>query len=1204
MLNHKLFSRTPWYIILVALFIGAAGRLRGQLATTTATLSGSVADASGAIIPEASLKIESAQNGVTRTVTSTSHGTYSFTQLPPSTYTLTVSLSGFQTYRQTGIVLDAAQSATQNVALTIGAITQEVVVNAEASQINTDNANIATSIDAKEVVELPLNLRNVYALATLNSSVQNQTEGQGLLGGGPNSTDNADQDISFLNFAGGFFGTSAYLLDGAWDTDPQWGAVIYVPSVDAVQEFKVQNNSFTAQYGWSTGNVVNVTTKSGTNAFHGDAYEFFRNDALDANQWFYDHNGVPKSSFGRNQFGGSASGPLYIPHLYKQKEKTFIFGLYEGLRLSTPANQTFTVPTAAYRAGDFSAQLGPQGAVNGAPAIDALGRPIRIGQIYNPHSTRAITAGQVDPTTGLVAIRSGYIRDPIANNNVAALGPLDPIAVKLLSYYPTPTNSALSNNYFGTGASPADSNEYLIRVDHNINNASRVYFRYSYKSETKTGNPDFWGASDPAGPGNNRPNNRYNMAAGYSQIFSPTFTMNILAGVELWHESSNNQSLGFQPSTIGLPTYFDANSPQFPNIVIGGESTLGPTNSQYVVNHGPVGSVAVDFIKTVGRHTISFGVMGVELEDDEKSVTSSSLDSNGTFSGGPDPQSSLPFNTGNGTAQLLLGVLDGGSTGTPYSPAVATHYIGEYIQDDWRPMPKLTFNLGLRYEIQTAPTYRHNEASTFDPNAVNPVSAVAGHPVLGALQFLSPGHSGVYNTDYTNVAPRIGFSYAATPRFAIRGGYGIFYPPAISCCFLGNANGFSASTSVPASSNNDISPNPAVSLETPFPEGFVGITGNSLGGLQQVGNYNGTAWINRKSPYVQQYLLGFQWGITHNDLLDVNYVGNHGTHMIDNAGGGGVWEGQLDPKYLALGQAALNTQVPNPFYTLVPAGGYCGLNNPTVPQSQLLQPFPQYCGIAQLDDPVGFDIYNALQVQYNHRITQGLTAMVSYTYSKFLDNTEGNQSWAYNGNSSPANTYNLAAEKSVDGSDTPHSLVANYVYQIPVGRKRAYGSHMNKAVNAVIGDWEVSQIATFHSGLPLSVSGANIASYGGNPRPDVVGNVHVAHPTIQEWFNTGAFAFAPYGTFGTAPRYFSYLRGPHYQNWDTNLSKDFPFRETMRLQFRAELYNTFNHPQFYTPNTGYGGCDPNASSTCQSSFGQITNTFPARSVQFAGKFYW
>ena len=229
------------------------------------------------------MTLTSPETGTTRESTTSDSGRYSFTQLPPGTYSLSVKMDGFRPYNQTGIVLDAGLSAAQNVTLTLGTAEQQVVVNAQASSFNTQNANIAADIDAKEVVELPLNLRNVYSLATLNSSVNNNSESQMLLGGGGPSTDNADQDISFLNFAGGFFGTSAYLLDGAWDTDPEWGAVDYVPSVDSVQEFKIQNNSFTAQYGWSTGNVVNVVTKSGTNAFHGDAYEFYRNSTLDSN---------------------------------------------------------------------------------------------------------------------------------------------------------------------------------------------------------------------------------------------------------------------------------------------------------------------------------------------------------------------------------------------------------------------------------------------------------------------------------------------------------------------------------------------------------------------------------------------------------------------------------------------------------------------------------------------------------------------------------------------------------------------------------------------------------------------------------------------------------------------------------------------------------------------------------------------------------
>ena len=1175
--------------------------MRAQLAVTTATLSGSVTDPSGAVVPQAMVKLTSTQIGISRNFTTDPAGRYTFTQLPPATYTLSIAAGGFEAYKQTGIVLDAGQSATQNIALVIGAATQQVTVNAQASQLNTDNANIAASIDAKQVVELPLNLRNIYGLATLNSSVNNTSEGQQLLGGGPNGTDNADQDISFLNFAGGFFGTSAYLLDGAWDTDPEWGAVDYVPSVDAVQEFRVQNNSFTAQYGWSTGNVVNVTTKSGTNSFHGDAYEFFRNDALDANFWFNDHNGAPKPAFSRNQFGGSAGGPLYIPKVYKQREKTFIFGLYEHLSLSTPLNDTFTVPNADFRAGNFAALLGPQ---NGT---DALGRPVYVGQIYDPHSTRAITAGQVDPKTGRIATKTGYIRDPIQNNNITTVGAIDPIAAKLIGYYPNPTNSALTNNFFATGTGPAHSNEYLVRVDHNFNDAARMYFRYSYKNEFKTGNPDFWGSSDPAGPGNGRPNSRWNLAAGYSQIFSPTFTMNITAGVELWHETSTNQSQGFLPSSIGLPSYLDANSPQFPVVNIGSQSQLGPTNSAYLVNHGPIGSVATDFIKTLGRHTLNFGFMGVELQDDQTDIFQATLDSAGNFTSGPDPNNPVNFSTGNGLAQLELGVLDNGSSGqastsagTSYNPVVATHYLGWYLQDDWKPTSRLTLNLGIRYEIQTAPAYRHNVASTFNPNITNPISTAVGQTLPGALQFLSSNQRGVYKTNYNNFAPRIGFSYAAQPKLVFRGGYGIFYPPSITCCFPGESAGFSATTVSPVTLNT-ISPNPAVTTANPWPNGYIPITGNSLGELQQVGNSVGSSFLNRKSSYVQQYLLGLQWGITSNDMLDVNYVGNHGLHMMASS----LNRSQLNPKYLSMGASALNTLVPNPFYGVIaPGTSSCALDQQKVVQSQLLQPYPQYCGVSETDPPAGFSNYNALEANYNHRFSHGLTTLVSYTYSKFLDNVEGNQSWSYAGNQGPANNYNLAAEKSVDGSDTPHSLVANYIYQLPVGRGRAVGSHMNRVEDAVIGGWEVSQIATFKSGLPLSISGANYNSYGGNPRPDVVGNVHVSNPTIHEWFNTGAFTYAPYGTFGTAPRYFSSLRGPHYQNWDTSLMKNWQIKESMRLQFRAELYNTFNHPQFYTPNTGYTGCDPNAGSTCASGFGQITNAFPARTVQFAGKFYW
>lgn len=1205
-MRQKIFTYASGFVILLALLMSGS-RVHAQLAVTTATLSGSISDPTGAVVPQAALQLSSTLNGVNRSYTTDAAGRYTFTQLPPSTYTLSIKASGFEAYTQTGIVLDAGQSATQNVALVVGAMTQQVVVNAEASQLNTDNANVSADIDSKQIVELPLNNRNIYGLITLNSSVNNTSEGQMLLGGGSNSTDDADQDISFLNFAGGFFGTSGYMLDGSWDTDPEWGAVIYVPSVDAVQEFKIQNNSFTAQYGWSTGNVVNVVTKSGTSSFHGDVYEFYRNQNLDANQWFADHDNTPIAKLDRNQYGVSAGGPLDIPGIYRQREKTFIFGLYEHFKVTTPTIATYTVPDSNFLNGNFSEILGPQ------EGVDDLGRPIYEGQVYDPRSAHQITVGV---TPGAVnndgqCNPSCYVRDPIPGNilsNLSNYAP-DPVGAKLLSYYPKTSQSGLANNLIVSASAPAISNEYLIRVDHNISNAARAYFRYSYKKETKTGSAANWG-SDPAGPGNQRPNNRWGMWAGLSQVFSPTFTMNITAGVQLWHETSDNQSFGFDPSgQLGLPAYVSQTYPLFPIVDVGSQSPLGPggNDQQAVTNHGPIGSVAVDFIKVYGKHTLNFGFMGVEQVDSQHNYFQDTLQFNGGFTAGPNPSFGSGFASGNGVAEMLLGTLDSASVGTAYNPLVSNHLLGEYVQDDWRPTHKLTLNLGMRYEIQTPDTYRHNEASIFNPDVLNPISYSVGKPYLGALQFLGPGNRDAYNPHYDNLAPRFGLSYQATRNAVVHGGYGIFYPESSTCCFPGDQDGFAATTFANTSLNGGINPNPNISTSNPWGGVYNPISGNSQGEYQQLGNGTGSVFRDRPTPYVQQWMFGVQYGITPNDSLEVDYVGNRGTRMIT----GGYQHNQLNPNYLPMGTAALQAQVANPFNGFITSSS-CSLNQPTVTQAQLLTPYPQFClaSVSETDAPVGFSDYNALEATYNHRISRGLTAMISYTYSKFLDNVEGNQAWSYNGNSGPANNYNLAAEKSVDGSDLPHSLVASYIYQLPVGRGRAFGSGMGRAENAVLGGWELSGIASFKSGIPISISGNDIATFGGDPRPDYSGNVHSPHQSIQEWFNTGAFHYSQLAvdggdTWGNAPRFFSDLRGPRYQDWDTSLDKNWNFSDTMRVQFRLETYNTFNHPNFYSPSgTGYSGCDPNSSSSCPSNFGQITNTFPSRNVQLAAKFYW
>ena len=1209
-----------WKIaILVAVLATSTPWVQAQIATTTATISGTVTDPTGAVVPHADVTLVSNEAGISRRFLTDGRGRYTFSQLPPAAYTLKVTAKDFESYQQTGIALNGAQSATLDVILTVGAETQSVVVTADASQLNADNSNVASDLPSKDIVELPLNTRNVYGLATLNSSVSNTSESQMVLGGGTNTTDNADQDISFMNFAGGFFGTTGFMLDGSWDTDTEWGGVIYVPSVDAVQEFKVQNNSFTAQYGWSTGNVINVVTKSGTSAFHGTGWDFYQNQVLNAIPYFSTSN----QSLSREEVGVEAGGPLYLPGLYRQRNKSFIFGLFEHLQISTPTVDTYTVPDANFLGGNFSEILGTASTGN-----DALGRPIYVGQIYNPRSGHHIVTGQADTPsasnpygTGLVATQTGYIRNPIPGNilkNLPGYSP-DAVGAKLLSFYPAAKTSTLSNNLVVSGSAPAHSTEYNVRVDHNITSNARAYFRYAYKQDYKTGAAADWG-SDPAGPGNSRPNNRWGMWAGYSQVFSPKFTMNLTAGVQIWHETSDNQSFGFDATTLGLPAYIKQNSPLFPIVKVAGESAMGPgaNNQQAVINHGPIGTVSDDFIKLKGNHTLSFGVTGVEQVFSQHPYYQTQLNFSGQFTSGPNPLSGSGVASGNGVAEMLLGSIDSGTTaGYADSPLESNHLIGEYFQDDWKPVRNLTLNLGLRYEIQTPYTYRHNAASIFNPDALNPLSYLVGRPLLGALQFLGPGNRSVYDLNWDNWAPRVGFSYQPIEKAVIHGGYGVFYPESVTSAGAGDQDGFSASTFSNVSLDGGVTPNPNISTGNPWGGVYAQTTGNANGEYQQVGNGLGSVFRSRPSPYVQQWLLGVQYAITANDQLEVNYIGNRGTRMI-----GSHNYNQLNPKYLPLGANYLNSAAAsNPFaaplQTLEASGAIapssCNLDNSSATNAQLLSPFPQYCngGVSQTDAPVGQSLYNSLQVTYNHRISKGLTALVSYTFSKFLDNVEGNNGWAYNGPSNAgvgtANNYNIAADKSVDAGDIPQALVASYIYQLPVGRGHGVGKSMGRAADAVLGGWEVSGIAVFKGGIPIGVFGNDQPSFGGNPRPDVVGNVHVSHPTIHEWFNTGAFQFAPYGSFGNAPRYFSDLRGPHFQNWDTALEKNWKFGESMRVQFRFETFNTFNHPNFYAPEAGgtaYQGCDPNGSTSCTSSFGTITQTFAPRNVQWAGKFYW
>jgi hypothetical protein len=820
---------------------------------------------------------------------------------------------------------------------------------------------------------------------------------------------------------------------------------------------------------------------------------------------------------------------------------------------------------------------------------DALGLPILSGQLYNPFTSRTLVNGTVDEATGRTVACPGtpatatcHYRDPFANNQIQ--NAINPVGAALAGYYPSPTTSALSNNFSASASAPATSNEYLVRVDHNLSEATRIYGRWAQKYEFKTNSPTFYGASDPAGPGNIRPNNRFSFVLGMNHIVNAKTAISANAGLARWAEASNSQGYPFDQSKVGLPASLNANSPIFPIINVEAQSALGPVQGNQGVSFRNVGSASANLTQSSGPHNLTFGFMGAIMQNNGANLPTTTFSFDHGFTAGPDP-SATAQNTGFGFASLLLGTANGGSTANNFNPAVTKKYWGFFGEDDWKFNRRVTLNLGLRYEWQQPPTERQNRQAYFDYTATNPISNAVGFTVPGELVYNSSDTRGLYKTNYSNVAPRIGFTAQLTNHLVARGGYGIFFAPQY---FGGGYNpGFSQST--PYTSSVDGGITPFTTLSNPFPDGLIQPTGNTLGALQDVGLSTTGVPRNRKSPYVQQYSLGLQYAFTTNDVLTVSYVGNHGTHMLLSS----FNHSEINPADLSVGAALLNP-VANPFYGKIANSG-CGLNQPTIPQGQLLQPYPEYCGVSEPQSPAGFSLYNALLADYNHRFHGGLNLLVSYTYSKFLDNVSGTNDWSYVGSSGVRNYYDLAAEKSVDGGDTPHSLVVNYIYELPVGRNRKIASHINRATDAVIGGWQVSGITSLKSGIPLGFTGGgNSNLFGGNQRPNVVGNPNLPHRNIQQWFNTAAIAApAPY-TFGDAPRFSSNVRAPGFDNWDASLQKVWELHESLRLQGRAEFYNIFNHPNFYAPDTNLG----------DGSFGSINAAFGARSIQFAMKLYW
>jgi hypothetical protein len=1150
-MNIVRFSKASLSAFTLLLF--SAALMYGQGQAVNAQLDGTVTDPNDSGVPGAKVTLSNADTGFTRQFDTSDTGHYTFTLIPPGKYELRVEKDGFNTYVQPNIVLAVGQQSTLNPKLEVGSVSQTIEVTGSAPVLETGNANVGSEVSTKQAVELPLNIRNVFGLVALDSSVNNSQQNQAL--NPPGSQGNVDQDISFFNFGGGRFGTTAFLLDGHWDGAGDWDGIIFVPSVDELQEFKIQTNSFSPQYGWSMGNVINAVTKSGTRSFHGDVFEFLRNNNLDANNFFNNLNGLKRPQFKRNQFGVTAGGPVYIPKLYRQRDKTFIFGAYEGLRQQTPTTLLATVPTDAQRNGDFSRT--PQA-------------------IFNPFTTRLVNGN--------------YVRDPFPGNVIPA-GLIDPVSQKLLAYYPHANRpgdpGTGANNFVGTAGLPTNSDQYTIKVDQNISDTQHAFVRWSQKRQFKQLEGNFFGSNDPGGNGTIAPDNRWDAGLGYSYAISPTLVMVANFGWGRWAEGRKPQGVPFQPSLVGLPSFLDnyGGPGAFPSINISGEQNLGSGGLNATPREAR--TYSVDFTKNSGKHTFSAGFTGITFILNTANSSQATFTFGPDFTQGPNPTAALS-NTGYGFASFLLGTGDSGGITLNANAAFTKKYFGWYFNDDWKVSNKLTLNLGLRYDIQTSPTDRFDRLSYFSLKP-NPISSKVGRNLPGSLIYTGNGNPrSVYDPQYTNFAPRVGLSYVPANKLVFRAGFGMFYTPAMEFGdYQGlSLNGFTQTTPYVGTIDGVT---PASLLSNPFPNGLLQPPGKSADGATNVGQSINAIIRHRPTPYVEQWTANLQYEIAPETVLQAAYIGNHGVKLLF---GSTSEMNQIPVADLALGNALL-ARVNNPFFGIIPSGA---LSGPTIPYGQLLRPFPEYTSVGNVQMPAGFSSYHALALSATRRFSNGLQFLLSYTWSKYLTNTEGPEGWTQGQAQSVRNWYDTSLEKSLNIDDIPHSFVASYIYELPVGKGKKLAPS-NKVVENIVGGWQISGISSFKDGFPLSISAAtnNTHSFGGNQRPNVSKDTSVPHQTIYEWFNTAAFSQPSPFTFGNTPRTTGYIRSQGTLNTDATLQKYWQlWDETSKLQFRAEFYNLFNRTGFYAPGQTFG----------TPTFGAITGAFPGRSIQLGMKLYW
>jgi hypothetical protein len=1152
------------FTCLALLLAGFAGVATPQ--SFTASIRGVVSDPSEAAVPGASVTATDVQRSLTFTTESDQSGRYLLTALQPGVYTLSAKAQGFREFASSRFTLQVSQQATVDIRMLVGATETSVQVTDTAPLLNLTNAELGQVVDNTYVRGIPLIDRLFVRLAFLAPGVTPVDNDPGLA-----NTSNPSRFVS----NGVRSGTSDFFVDGGLvssvEQSNQAGTFLEMkPSIETIQEFKLQTNFFNAEFGNSGGTVVNLVSKSGTNQFHGTAFEYHRRDDLNANSFFAKRAGSASlPDFTQNKYGGTFGGPLSIPKLYSGRNRTFFYTSLEVEKQNTATTQLNTVPTELERRGDFS---------------DTRDQTGRLFVIYNPFDTYS---GPNNTT----------LRRPFPNNVIPA-SLQSPIARKVLEYYPQANTEGRAftraQNLFTQGPNGADDIQAIGKIDHSFDDNQRISGRYA-QGRARPGYQPFRPYGDTPAD-NSNPQwiaHSYQFTLTYTRTHSPRTVISGRYSLARQRVQNLTFSEGFDPTTLGLPEVVKAAGVgRFPRFQPESYSALGtPTNAGSTrTTHTDTASYSVTHVR--GAHTIK---AGGELRLYKLNGTTWSSPS-GSFNFGRATTSENPLLAsaiqGNGIASMLLGWGNGGSYGLTASPASISKYYGWYVQEDWKISNKLTLNFGLRYDFELPRTERFDRYSWFDFDTPSPINGkVPGYNLQGALQFTGENQRSPFDRDTNNIQPRIGFAYALNDKTSVRGGYGIYYSLSRTIGTIVLGAPFAVNTNIQWSRDGGITP--YATLANPWPDGLTLPSGKRDGTSTFLGLGLNTAARENVSPQYQQWAFSVQRSLPYNSVVEVNYTGTKGTHLyfpdLEN-------QSRLDPVHWSLGRTALNQQVANPFFGVI-TDPVSVLSAPTVPRNRLLRPFPQYNGLSLSTPSIGNSIYHAAQFKYEKRFSGGFSAIAHYTFAKLIDDSSNSGYDFFGGDSQVQNFWDLTQERAVSVTDLKHRAVVSFNYQLPFGRGRPFGAGWHRALDAVAGGWGMSGVITMQGGYPTVIGLASPNLLEGVQRPNLVSDPSMpgsVRDRLDQYFNVSAFTRPATDAYGTAPRTLSY-RSPGLSNADLVLAKQFPIREGHVVEFRIEAFNALNGVVFGKPNSVVGG----------TTFGQITDYaggYSARQMQFAVRY--